>query len=386
MLLVFVLLTLGLQAALAAGPAGSESSGIAQVDVFTAGQDNVHTYRIPAMIVTNKGTVLAFCEARKQSEKDGSPTDVVLKRSFDNGRTWQPMQTLVEGRIHYYRRPLPDVKVEAIMDPTPLVDRSNGTIWLACTQYLNRKMGKNLLLDSTNDGTTWSDPIDVGSTYGGGFAPGPGVGIQLKHSKEHKGRLVFSGRGSYDEQTVGSFVIYSDNHGKDWHKGRCVPGGVGGECQIIELEDGSLAINIRSGRRKCRVVAISKDGGITWAEVYDEHQLPEYGCQASILRYTDRLQHDRNRILFSNPNTTKRERTRMTVRLSYDEGKTWPVAKEIHAGPSSYSCLTILPDGDVGLIYEGGEKHRRQWVRFARFSLEWLTDGKDRLPNGLFGR
>ena len=384
--LVFAFLAFGSPAAFAAGPEKSEIAGLEQVDVFTAGQDNVHTYRIPGMIVTNKGTVLAFCEARKQSESDGSPTNVVLKRSFDNGLTWQPMQTLVEGGIHYLRRPVPDVKVEAIMDPTPLVDRSNGTIWLACTQYLNRKMGKNLLLKSTDDGTTWSEPIDVGSTYGGGFAPGPGMGIQLKHGKDYKNRLVFCGRGNYDEQTVGSFTIYSDDHGKTWHKGRCVPGGVGGECQIIELADGSLAINIRSGRRKCRVVALSKDGGMTWAEAYDELQLPEYGCQASILRYTDRLPHDRNRILFSNPNTTERTRMKMTVRVSYDEGETWPVAKEVYAGPSSYSCLTVLPDGDIGLIYEGGDKHRREWLRFARFSLEWLTDGKDKLPKGLFGR
>jgi sialidase-1 len=333
------------------------------------------------MIVSNEGTVLTFCEARRQSEKDGSPTDVVLKRSFDNGRTWQPMQTLVRGGIHYLRHPEPDVKVEAMMDPTPLVDRSNGTIWLACTQYLNRKMGKNLLMKSTDDGATWSEPTDIGSTYGGGFAPGPGRGIQLEHGKDHRGRLVFCGRGKWDEETVGSFTVYSDDHGKTWHKGQCVPGGVAGECQIVELADGSLMISIRSGRKKCRVAALSRDGGTTWAEAYDGPQLPEYGCQASILRYTDARRHDRNRILFSNPNTTRRERVKMTVRLSYDEGKTWPVAKEIHAGPSSYSCLTVLPDGNIGLIYEGGDEHRREWLRFARFSLAWLTDGRDQIPS-----
>ena len=348
-----------------------------QIDVFVAGQDNVHTYRIPGVVVTNKSTVLIFCEARKQSSDDGSPTDVVLKRSLDDGRTWQPMQILVRGVIHYLKN---DVKVEAIMDPCPVVDRSNGTIWLSCTQYLNRKMGRNMLLTSTDDGATWSEPIDIGSSFGGVLGGGPGMGIQLRYNKDHKGRLVIPGRGNYDEQKVGSYVIYSDDHGESWHKGQCVPGTGGGECQAIELTDGSLAINIRSGRKGCRVVAISKDGGMTWANAYDEQQLPEYGCQASILRYTDPFQDDRNRILFSNPNTTERERMKMTVRLSYDDGKTWPVSKLVHPGPSSYSCLAVARDRTILCFYEGGQKDRREWIRLARFNLEWLTDGKDTFP------
>jgi sialidase-1 len=349
------------------------------VDAFTAGQDGVHTYRIPGVVVSEKGTILAFCEARRQSLDDGSPTDVVLKRSFDDGRTFQPMQTLVKGGIHYLRLPEPDVKVEAIMDPCPLVDRTNGTIWLSCTQYLNRKLSKNMLLKSTDDGATWSEPIDVGSSYGGGFSGGPGMGIQLRYDKKNRDRLVIPGRGSHDEQKTGSYVIYSDDHGQTWRRGKCVPGTGGGECQVVELVDGSLAMNIRSGRNGCRFVAISKDGGVTWAEAYAEKQLPEYGCQASILRYTDSVTGDRNRILFSNPDTTQRDRVKMTVRLSYDEGKTWPVSKLIHPGPSAYSNLAITRDGTILCFYEGGVAHRREWIRVVRFNLEWLTDGKDAL-------
>jgi len=363
-----------------------------QVDVFTSGQDNVHTYRIPGVVVTNKGTILAFCEARKQSISDGSPTDVVLKRSFDNGKSWQPMQTLVEGIIHYLRLPEPDVKVEAIMDPTPLVDRSTGTIWLSCTQYLNRKMGKNYLLKSTDDGATWSKPIDIGPAldsaidiqlkanmnHKGSFSAGPGMAIQLKYNKKHKGRLIFPGRGPCSGQTKwGCFSVYSDDHGQSWQKGQCTS--VAGECQMIELIDGSVMLNIRSGRKKCRVLAVSKDAGLTWGEPYDEPQLPEYGCQASIIRYTDKFVNDRNRILFSNPNTIKRQRMNMTVRLSYDEGKTWLISKQIHPGPSSYSNLAIAQDGTILCFYEGGKQHRREWIRLARFNLDWLTDGKDRL-------
>lgn len=347
------------------------------VSVFTAGQDGVHTYRIPGVIVSTKGTILAFCEARKLSIDDGSPTDVVLKRSFDGGRTWGPMQTLITGGIHYLRLPEPDVKVEAIMDPCPVVDRTDGTIWLNCTRYLNRKISANMFLKSTDDGATWSKPVEV--KLGGNFSGGPGMGIQLRYDKAHKDRLVMPGRGRHDGDKVGSYAIYSDDHGETWHKGGLVPGNRGGECQVVERLDGALVMNIRSGHNGGRALAVSKDGGETWADAYDEPQLPEYGCQASILRYTDVATGGRNRILFSNPDTTQRDRVRMTVRLSYDDGKTWPVAKLLHPGPSAYSNLAITRDGTILCFYEGGDAHRREWIRVERFDLEWLTDGADAL-------
>ncbi len=346
-------------------------------DVFVAGQDGVHTYRIPGVAVSVKGTILAFCEARRLSQEDASPTDIVLKRSLDQGRTWQPMQTLVPGGIRYLRLPEPDVKVEAIMDPCPLVDRGTGTIWLNCTRYLNRKIATSMLLSSSDDGVTWSKPVDVPVGSGANFSGGPGMGIQLQYGGAHKGRLVFPGRGRYDERTTGSYVIYSDDHGQSWHKGKCVPGTGGGECQAVELTDGSVAINIRSGRNGCRAVAISKDGGMTWAQAYSEPQLPEFGCQASVLRYSDPFADDRSRVLFSNPNTTERDRVKMTVRMSYDEGKTWPVARLLHPGPAAYSNLARAADGTILCVYEGGETHRREWIRVARFNLEWLSQGRD---------
>ena len=92
---------------------------------------------------------------------------------------------------------------------------------------------------------------------------------------------------------------------------------------------------------------------------------------------------DKSRLLFSNPDNAGEkfgilERAKLTVRLSYDEGKSWPIKRLIHAGPASYSVLVRLPDGDIGLLFEGGEKHRREWLRYARFSLSWLTQGTDR--------
>jgi hypothetical protein len=109
-----------------------------------------------------------------------------------------------------------------------------------------------------------------------------------------------------------------------------------------------------------------------------EEALIEPPCQASILRYTKRLTHAKNRLLFSNPAGYK-ERVRMTVRLSYDEGMTWPVSRELHSGPSAYSCLTVLPDMTIGCLYERGDNHAYEKITFACFTLEWLTNGADHL-------
>ena len=110
-------------------------------------------------------------------------------------------------------------------------------------------------------------------------------------------------------------------------------------------------------------------------------------CQGSILRYTRGSQgYDKNRILFSNPASLYQSRVNMTVRLSYDEGQSWPVSRAIHPGPSAYSCLAVLADGTIGLLYEGGKEGPYEQIRFARFSLEWLTDGADRLQKTSTGR
>jgi len=143
-------------------------------------------------------------------------------------------------------------------------------------------------------------------------------------------------------------------------------------------------LNMRQGTgQSCRAVALSSDGGESWGTVTWDRALNECPCQASFLRYSCAGSGDRGRLLFANPdNVGERfgvvERSRMTVRASYDEGQTWPVKKLIHAGPSSYSGLVRLANGDIGLVFEGGETHRREWIRFCSLPLAWLTDGCDR--------
>ena len=124
-----------------------------------------------------------------------------------------------------------------------------------------------------------------------------------------------------------------------------------------------------------RMVATSADAGKTLSTASPDRTLIEPPAQASLLRLTSAKTADRNRLLFANPASTRREG--MTVRLSYDEGSTWPVARVVHAGPAAYSSLVALPDRSIGLLFERGEHSPYERITFSRLSLAWLTDGKD---------
>ncbi len=342
------------------------------VDLFYNGLDGVAQYRIPALAVTTKGTLLAACDARVDRPGDlPNNIDIALRRSFDNGKTWSPVQRIVQFPAQ-----------EGAGDPCLLVDRSNGRIWLFYdhgvphpTLPLNRQVTLHVIY-SDDDGATWSSPRDIGADlrrpewlY---LASAPGNGIQLR-----SGRLVAPVYVATRDDRRVSLALYSDDHGATWRLSDPVAGKSLGEPQIVELADGTLMMNARqtSGGGR-RAIAFSHDGGATWSEAKDEPQLPEPACQASFIRYT-RLADgdDKNRLLLCNPADAKK-RVRMTVRLSYDEGKTWPVARVINPTFSAYSSLAVLPDKSVGVLYE---RDPRITITFARFTLEWLTNGEDAL-------
>jgi sialidase-1 len=338
-------------------------------DVFRSGEDGYHTYRIPSVITTLEGTLLAFCEGRKESARDQGPTDMVLKRSHDGGASWGPMQVIVKA--------VPD----AAMDPCPVVDRSTGEIWLVYDRWPEGFNGQKIVglgmdavtcwvTHSADDGATWSAPVNITQTtkkpHWTGIAHGPGVGIQTR-----SGRFVIPCNQYVDNRMC--LVITSDDHGKTWEMGGEV-GPAMSESQVAELADGALMLNMRSYRGKhCRAVAVSGDGGKTWSAIRDDPALIEPVCQGSILRYTLSADHGRDRLLFCNP-ASEKSRINGTVRLSYDEGQTWPVAKTLVPDSFAYSCLTVLKDMSIGCLYETGGR-----IRFARFTLEWLTDGRDRI-------
>ena len=373
----------------AAAPPSDAPSGLSQTDLFVSGDGAYHAYRIPALIVSNKGTVLAFVEARRHSTSDIGDIDLLLRRSFDGGRTWQPAQEIwSEGS-------------DTWGNPTPVVDRTTGTIWLlACHNRGDERDMTSLfggtgkgsrtvwVLKSDDDGQSWSKPVeitqDVKQPDWAWYATGPGVGIQLR-----SGRLMIPcdfrpahGEGATEAQVRASshsHVIYSDDHGSTWKIGGIL-GPKFNECQVVELVDGRLMLNMRSfhGLNR-RAVALSSDQGLTWRFRSHAEELIEPVCQASFLRYTTAVEQGRNRLLFSNPASLTREN--MTIRLSYDEGDTWTVAKELHHGPAAYSCLAVLPDASIGCLYERSVSSAAygpyERITFARLSLEWLTAGAD---------
>jgi sialidase-1 len=178
-----------------------------------------------------------------------------------------------------------------------------------------------------------------------------------------------------------SHVLYSDDHGRTWQIGGSTDEGTN-ESTAFETSDGCLYINCRNKYLlpeggNFRAIAWSKDGGETFCPIVHDAALPEPVCQASVCRFTDEVRHDRDRVLFSNP--ASRTRDHMTVRLSYDECRTWPVTKLLHEGPAAYSDLCIAPDMSICCLYERGTESIYERITLARFNLEWLTDGEDTL-------
>ena len=360
-----------------------------QVTLFANG-DGYTNFRIPAVVVTKAGTVLAFCEARANPRgptNDSGDIDLVLRRSTDHGRTFGPRQIVWDDAGN------------TCGNPCPVIDQRTGRIVLAMTHNLGLDRESMIVAGtskgtrtvwvchSDDDGVTWSRPRDVTTTTKkpewAWYATGPGVGIQLARGP-HAGRLIipcdYVVKGGKGDDAGNSHVIYSDDGGETWVIGGEPPNKKFNESQIVERADGSVLLNMRNRGRGAtggfdgRGVAVSTDGGVTFAAATEDTTLVEPRCQASVIRYSW-PDGGKSRLLFSNP-ARRDERKEMTVRVSYDEGATWPESKLIYPGWTGYSCLAPLADGTVGLFYEAGNSERYQRIEFARLKLEWLTDGR----------
>jgi len=363
--------------------AAEASHGIDAPDiatVFAAGRDDYPSIRIPSVATTAAGTVLALAEGR-QKFADHAQNDIILKRSTDGGESWETLEVVAsEGG-------------DSLNDPSVVVDRRSGRIILhyarfaegfhsdsAPPGYEDPRSSRNYVVYSDDDGRTWSEPCEITRAVKRPNVPAAvvtcGVGIQLRR-KPYANRLVHA---AYDCPQADSYVCYSDDGGATW-----TMGGVGlfsgddltEEPQVVELADGVVMMNART-KTKCRRVGLSRDGGATFGEMRPVRTLIDPGCQGGILRYSDPLDGGRSRILFSNP-ASETERMNGTVRLSYDEGQSWPVAKTIYEQDFAYSCLTVLPDKTIGCLFEKDDYNQ---IALARFSLGWLTDGEDEGQTG----
>lgn len=353
-------------------------------DVFTAGKDGYQSIRIPSVVVTKQGAVLAFAEGRA-ANADQAQNDIILKRSSDGGRTWGPRQLIHDDGANSLNNPTAVVEQESgrvfLMYqriPAHLQERSQST----ATGYDGTNIYRNLLVWSDDDGATWTMPLDVTrttkrATNATTIASGPGIGIQLTRGP-HRGRLILPfNEGPYSQWN--NFAVFSDDRGVTWQYGGNVPGAfvpdakLGrrsqiNEVQMVELSDGSVRLNSRQfAGAKVRKTSVSRDGGVTWSPVEDVPALRDPSCNASILRHSFGDGAERGVVLYSGPDSLKRDHG--TLYLSEDDGATWPTKRVLWPGSFAYSVLTTLPDGTIGCLFETDNYGR---IVFARFSLAWL--------------
>jgi sialidase-1 len=348
------------------------------VDVFVGGQDGYPAYRIPSLVSTKHGSLLAFAEGRATAH-DHSENDIVMRRSTDHGKTWGKLQLIAEDGTN------------ALNNPTAVVLRGTDRILLMYQRYARgfdeRKAAPGLdgphicrtfISQSDDDGSSWSRPIDVTAqvkraTEVTSTATGPGIGIQLSRGKRAGRILMPFNQGPYGKWKV--YAAFSDDGGNSWRYGQTAPEdekGFANEVQFVELNDGSVMLNARNqGGNKHRKISISHDGGETWEATRTDPVLIEPVCQASLLRHPGVGNQDL--FLFSNP-ASESSRTNGTIRLSRDQGKTWPVARRLYPGSFSYSCLASLTDNSVGCLFERDGNKR---ISFARFTISWVEQAGD---------
>ena len=326
-----------------------------QTPLFVQRDGGYHAYRIPAMVVTTKGTVLAFCEARKTSARDDGDIDLVVRRSFDNGKTWQPMEMVYEEG---------GTEPTTIGNPCPIV-AANGTIHL----LFCRNNRDAFSMKSTDDGKTFSKPVDITASLGSFTFPFTRIGTGPVHGiQAASGRLLVP---LWLNDKIGkeyrSGLAYSDDGGTTWKAGGLVPPDVKGlnECSVVELTGGKLLMNMRNRQAKCRAVATSDDGGLTWSTPKLAEDLVDAECQGAVIRLPGA---DPVRLLLSNAAATKR--VALTVRRSDDSGKAWSVVRVLHEGPSAYSDLAVAADGSILCLYEGGEKSPYETIILGRWKLD----------------
>ncbi len=399
---LFVVLVLVTVSAFAAEP------WLDKQNLFSAHEGGYDVYRIPGVVVTAKGAALAFCEARDLPDDrmgaDWAKIDILMRRSSDGGETWGPPRKVVTPPGDVQPNPIAlEHGYNAVDSVTQnnavaIVDHKTGALhFLYCIEY-----ARCYYIRSDDDGLTFTEAVDITETFDA-FRPeydwkviatGPGHGIQLSTGRLLAPVWLSTGTGGGAHRPSAVSVLYSDDHGQTWQRGEIVvnhPELVNpSETVAVELADGRVMLNIRhetvdsKTRKRFRAVSVSSNGGDHWSAVRLDEALPEPVCMANILRVTKQPEAGKNRILFVNPHNAKTtERKNVALKLSYDEGGTWPVMKVLEPGRSGYSDLAMGPDGTLYCFYERGsfDKHHHNTAHLcmARFNLEWVSDGKDSL-------
>lgn len=342
------------------------------VGVRHAGDDEAAAFRIPGLVTTKKGTLLGVYDVRYNSSVDlQEHVDVGLSRSTDGGKTWEKMRLpLAFGEYGG----LPAAQ-NGVGDPSILVDEKTNTIWVvaAWTHGMGNQRAwwsshpgvdkehtaQLVLTKSTDDGKTWSKPINVTESLKSPswyfLLQGPGRGITMKD-----GTLVFPMQFIDSTRVPNAAIMYSKDRGKTWKMHNLARTNTT-EAQVAEIEPGVLMLNMRDNRGGSRAVAITKDLGRTWTEHPSSRSaLPEPICMASLLQVNKKdnvLKKDI--LLFSNPNTTK-GRNHITIKASLDGGLTWLPEHQVMLDEEEgwgYSCLTMVDRETIGILYESSVAH-----------------------------
>jgi sialidase-1 len=350
--------------------------------LFSPGDDGIREFRIPSLVTTNMGTLIATCDARVSKKGDlPNHINIAIRRSTDNGLTWGPLKYVIKSD-----------PTEGSCDPSMLVDRTTGTIWLFALHgnegiglwtskegFEGSETGHIYAVKSDDDGLTWSNPVNINSMVKKEnwlcALAAPGRGFQMAN-----GTLVIPGyfRSDQEPHLLCSYFFYSEDHGKTWNYST-TPAENTTESTIVELSDNRLMLNMRNHLKKgLRAISYTSNMGMTWTPLEFDPELIDPVCQASLIAYET---ENETLLLFSN-SASSNGRKNQSIKISYDEGQSWPVQKTIFKGKSAYSCLTQMSDGSIGLLYEKGN---RGAIYFRKVTLDWLKSTNETKKIVVFG-
>lgn len=342
-------------------------------------------YRIPSLVTTNSGTLLAFSE-RRVGLHDHAQNDIVLRRSQDNGKTWSTIQVIADHGKKSLNDPLAVVletgRILLLFQEFPygIHARNSGWIQIADRGYDGPRNTKTYITYSDDEGKSWAEPKEITKSIRPNeriSAGSPGIGIQLKKG-EFKGRIIlpfyFTRKINEDDRNWTNAVAWSDDNGETWQISNDIPHyghtGFGNESQVVEKADGSILFVSRNQGGFHKKVATSTDGGRNWTNMQLDFELPGTACQLSVLRYS--FPQDGESMILQTAPSNKYGRNKGSVKISVDEGETWKYSREITPDFFAYSCLTKLSSGKVGLLYES---KRYREISFVTFSTDWIKEG-----------